>query len=109
MNEQETALIIHAIELGLRIGGADSKREEVAGAFRTLRTVLFDCFWSEYKPGVDILLEYLKSPESSSRQLVAAIRVLGKYRKSEIIIGAQQLISLAAMRDSTSRGVIEDF
>jgi len=44
MNEQETALVVHAIETGIKTGGESSKNKDIAQVFRLLRTILFDCF-----------------------------------------------------------------
>lgn len=107
MDKQEIDLIVCAITSGLRAGGDDSKYENVANAFRLLRTVLFDCFKSEHKPGVDILLNYLKSSGNSSTQLASAIGVLGKHRKAEIITYARELLSLEAVRNLDIKKAIE--
>ncbi len=101
MNEQETALVVHAIETGIKTGGESSKNKDIAQAFRLLRTILFDCFKSEYKPGVDILLDFLKSSDLSSTQLAAAVAMLGKYRRSEIISCAKRLLLLISASPDT--------
>lgn len=94
MDEQKTALIIHALDKGRAMGGTEATRADIEEALRSLQIILFDCFKSEYKPGVIIFLEFLKSSNSSSKQLAEAVAMLSEYRLSEIMYSTQKLLSL---------------
>lgn len=98
MDKQEAIWIVRAIETGIRMGGADSEHKQLASEFRQLRTVLFECFKSEYKPGVNIFLNYLNYSKVSFAELTAAVAMLGNFRKSEIITHARRLYLLTGTR-----------